>query len=153
MSTIANLKTRLTSIKEKASETMGQVLQTAEVGAAAAGFAWANGRYGALNAKAGNYDPEIDVLGVPADVGAAVVLHGLAFTGLLGKHKEHAHNIGDGALSSYLCRIGMRMGLQAKSTAGQPKTVPNAAAPAVTAGQSWPGTQDYVGARQYQGVG
>lgn len=108
------LRTKIETVKEKAEETMGQVLQSAEIAAAAGGFAYANARYG--NMVGMNPTPEIDVMGVPADVGAAVALHGMAFAGALGKYKEHAHNLGDGALASYLVRVGLRLGNAKRST-------------------------------------
>ncbi len=104
------MKSRVDNIKEKAEETMGQVLQTAEIAAAAGGFAYANGRMGDMHK--GHATPEIVIpgVGLPADLGTAVVLHGLAFAGAAGKHKEHAHNLGDGALASFLVRMGLTMG-------------------------------------------
>lgn len=135
------LMSRLAKIREQSTETVGTVLQTAEVAGAAAAFSWANGRYGDLDPKAGNFDPQKNVMGVPVDLAGAVLLHGLSFTGMLGKHKEHGHNLGDGALASYACRTAMTMGLRAKSKAGQPKAIPNVAA----------GAWQYAGAGQ--GVG
>lgn len=139
------IKARVESVKEKAEETMGQVLQTGEIALAAGGFAYANGRYG--NLKGSNPTPEIDVMGVPADVGAAVVLHGMGFAGALGKYKEHAHNLGDGALASYLTRVGLRLGAAKRSAPV------HASAGAFGQGNPYAGQWHGQGVGAWQGVG
>lgn len=103
---------------------MGQVLQTAEVAVAAGGFGYANARYGKMVGS--NPTPEIDLFGVPADIGLAAALHLGGFSGSLGKYKEHAHNLGDGCLASYLTRVGLRMGVAAKQKAAAPPSTAGA---------------------------
>ena len=149
------MKARVDGIKEKAEETMGQVLQTAEIAAAAGGFAYANGRFG--NMVKGHATPEITVIGVPADVGAAVVLHGMGFAGALGKYKEHAHNLGDGALASFLVRTGLTMGAAKRSA--PPRAVAGAFEQQANPWSSFnpsaynPGHQSQAVGSPWQGVG
>lgn len=97
------LKARVASLKEKSTEALGQVLQTVEVGGSAFAF-------GFMRGKMGDDNGELDVVGIPASLGAGVLLHGMGFLGLFGKHSEHAHNLGDGAIAEYGAIAGMRMG-------------------------------------------
>lgn len=97
------LKQRWANWKEKGQEQLGHVLQTAEVGATAFGF-------GFMRGKMGDAEGNLDVAGMPASLATGVVMHGLGFMGVFGKHSEHAHNIGDGALAEYAAVQGMRMG-------------------------------------------
>jgi hypothetical protein len=107
------LKARWASWKEKGQEQLGHVLQTAEVGATAFGFGFARG-------KMGDAEGNLDIAGMPTSLVAAVGMHGLGFMGVFGKHSEHAHNIGDGALAEYAAVQGMRMGAaRSDSFAGQ----------------------------------
>lgn len=110
-----SLRNRLAKIREQSTEAVGQILQTAEIAGAAGGFSWANARYGTQDPKTG--DIAKTLMGMPIDLGSAVVLHGLSFAGMLGRHKEHGHNLGDGALASYVCRVGTRMGFTSKNKA------------------------------------
>lgn len=105
------LKARWNSWKEKGQEQLGHVLQTAEVGATAFGFGFARG-------KMGDAEGNLDIAGMPASLVAAVGMHGLGFMGVFGKHSEHAHNIGDGALAEYAAVQGMRMGAARSEHAG-----------------------------------
>lgn len=123
MSKYEKLKARMASWKEKGQETLGNVLQTVEVGGTAFAF-------GFMRGKMGDQNGDLDVVGVPASLGSAVALHGLGFLGVFGKHSEHAHNLGDGALAEYAAVQGMKLGAS-KSTdfagqkriAGQRRTV------------------------------
>lgn len=136
------LKSRLAKIREQSTEAVGTVLQTAEVAGACGALSWVNGRYGAPDGtKQANGAPLKQVMGMPVDLGTAVVLHGLSFTGMLGKQKEHGHNLGDGALACYVARVATGMGEKAKQKAliGQSQAQATAAR---TAG---------VGAWQYAG--
>lgn len=144
------LKTKIETVKEKAEETMGQVLQTAEIAAAAGGFAYANARYGSMVGT--NPTPEIDVMGVPADVGAAVALHGMAFAGAAGKYKEHCHNLADGALASYLVRVGLRLG-NAKRTTPVAKVAGEFSSAQPWTSSFYQGQGQGVGAGVWRGVG
>jgi hypothetical protein len=105
------LKQRMASWKEKGQEQLGHVLQTAEVGLTSFGF-------GFMRGKMGDENGDLDVVGVPASLGTAVVMHGLGFMGVFGKHSEHAHNIGDGALAEYAAVQGMRLGAARSDFAG-----------------------------------
>lgn len=106
------LKARWASWKEKGQEQLGHVLQTAEVGATAFGF-------GFMRGKMGDQEGNLDVAGMPASLTTGVVMHGLGFMGVFGKHSEHAHNIGDGAIAEYAAVQGMRMGAARSDFSGQ----------------------------------
>jgi hypothetical protein len=79
---------KMARIREHAEEAIGTGIQIAEVGGTAFGFGYANARWG--------QNGEVKVMGVPADLGVAVALHGVAFMGGLGKYSEHGHNVGSG---------------------------------------------------------
>lgn len=101
-----NLKragSRLASIKEEMKESLGYVRQTFEVGVTVFGVSWALGKWGGKELS-------VTVLGVPVELGAALILKGVAFSGLLGEYASDAHNIGDGALSVYLAKKGFSIG-------------------------------------------
>lgn len=102
------LKARVASMKEKGQEALGHVLQTVEVGGTSFAF-------GFMRGKMGDQNGDLDVVGVPASLGTAVGMHVLGFLGIFGKHSEHAHNIGDGAVAEYAAVAGMRLGAE-KST-------------------------------------
>lgn len=97
------LRQRMASWREKGQEQLGHVLQSAEIGATAFGFAFIRG-------KMGDADGNLDVVGMPASLAAAIAGHGLGFMGVFGKHSEHAHNLADGALAEYAVVQGMRLG-------------------------------------------
>lgn len=97
------LKARVETLKEKGQEALGSVLQTAEVGGTAFAF-------GFMRGKMADQDGNLDVVGIPASLGSSIGLHALGFLGVFGKHSEHAHNLGDGALAEYATVAGMRMG-------------------------------------------
>lgn len=142
---IEQVKARLTKIREAASETMGEALKLAETAAAASAISWANGRYGKIGTTPGSdFTPHYDVAGMPIDVGTAVVLHGASFAGLLGKYKEHGHNLANGALCSYAGRKFLTMGMTAKNKATQ--AAANAPPKQVSAG--WQGAWDHVAGQQ-----
>ena len=99
---------------------MAPAFQYAESGGACFGWSYANGRWGK-----GGLDSELTFVGVPLDVGAAVLLGGLSFFGGFGRFAEHGHNLAGGSLNSFLARTGSRLGrtaagadATAKHTAG-----------------------------------
>lgn len=110
------LKTKLANWKEKGQETLGSVLQTVEVGGTAFAFGFMRGKMGDTNG-------DLDVVGVPASLGTGILMHGLGFMGVFGKHSEHAHNVGDGAIAEYAAVQGMRMGRARSDVAPGTKTI------------------------------
>jgi hypothetical protein len=92
--------------KEKGEAVLGHVIQTVEVCLMTFGFGLSQGRYGAT-----------DVLGVPIELGSGVVMHLLGFFNVFGKHADHAHNIGDGALGAYFHTLGVGIGDQWRTEA------------------------------------
>ena len=114
---------KMARIREHAEEAIGTGIQIAEVGGTAFGFGYANARWG--------QNGEVKVMGVPADLGVAVALHGVAFMGGLGKYSEHGHNVGSGALASYAYRMGTQLGTTAAQHAGvQPASFVQTSSPA-----------------------
>lgn len=103
---VDKLAQRAKGLAVKGEEAMGHMVQSMEVGMSALGFGWAEGRYGS-----------IELLGIPANLGASVVLHGLGYFGMAGKHSEHLHNLGDGALASYLHTMGVGIGARSRQPA------------------------------------
>lgn len=154
---------KIAKIKEKTEETMGAVLQTAEVLGAGSALSYANGRYG--EPEAGDLLPVwmVPKTKLPVSLAAGAALHLAAFAGLAGKYGEHAHNLGDGALLSYLAPKAMSMGAKAKALApaakttagalGSPFANPYAYQPRTTAGAYWRPGHASAGAVRYPGVG
>ncbi len=102
---VERAREKMARVREHAEEAIGTGIQIAEVGGTAFGFGYANQRWGK--------DGEVMVMGIPADLGVAVALHGVSFMGGLGKYSEHGHNVGTGALASYAYRMGTQMGASA----------------------------------------
>ena len=105
---VDKLAQRAKGLAVKGEEAMGHMVQSMEVGVSALGFGWAEGRYGS-----------IELLGIPANLGASVVMHGLGYFGMAGKHSEHLHNLGDGALASYLHTMGVGIGARSRPLAAR----------------------------------
>jgi hypothetical protein len=103
---VERAKEKMARIREHAEEAIGQGIQVAEVSGTAFAFGYANARWGGEKGQ-------VEVLGLPADLGAAVALHGVAFMGGLGRYSEHGHNVGTGALASYAYRMGTHFGAEA----------------------------------------
>ncbi len=97
----------MAKIREKAESAIATGIQIAEVSGTSFAFGYANGRWGE--------NGELAFGGVPVDLGAAVVLHGVAFLGGLGKYAEHGHNLGTGALAACGYRTGAQIGAAAAS--------------------------------------
>jgi hypothetical protein len=98
--------------EEREAETwVGKAMLAGEAGgtAFALGYAhWAFGKNG-----------EASLVGIPADLGTAVLLHGLAY--VAGEHEKHVEACANGALALWTGRMGMKFGakaLAAKSGAG-----------------------------------
>ncbi len=102
----AGLSRRMEGVKKKGESVVGELVCAAEVSASAFAFGAIQGRYGA-----------VEVLGVPADLGAAVLLHLAGFVGVAGKASEHLHAFGDGALASFFFTMGRGTGVNWKSKA------------------------------------
>ena len=86
---------------------MGQLTQTAEIGAGALASGVLSGRFGALS------------LGpIPLDLLAGLGLHALGFSGMLGNLSDDAHNVGDGMLAAYLVKLGAGLGTEWRLRAG-----------------------------------
>jgi hypothetical protein len=102
---------RLSNVKEEMKISMGYIKQTMEVGLASFGMAWALARWGGPSKT-------ISVIGIPVELGAALVLKGVGFTGLLDEYSADAHNLGDGLLSVYLVKKGFELGQPSTAASG-----------------------------------
>lgn len=98
-----NLAKRADGFRKKGEETVEHLVSAAEVSAAAFTFGALQGKYGAM-----------EVLGVPADLGAAVMLHLAGFVGIAGKASGHLHSFADGALASFFFTMGRGTGVNWK---------------------------------------
>jgi hypothetical protein len=121
-------------------KTFGAILQGIEVIGVAGTMSYLNARHAAAGRQA------YEVAGVPADLALGVLFSGLALTGYFGDHAKHAHNVGNGFLCAYACRMGTLWGSAAKSQlqaaqAGRPQFAPS---PGVS--QPQPQPQAAVGA-------
>jgi hypothetical protein len=119
MRAMARLKTMTLGAKE----TFAQGVQSLEVNAAAFSFGFARGYF----AEPGK---DLSVLGIPLDLAAGFGGHVLGVIGGLGKYKEDAHNLADGALASYSTTLGLKLGVE------QRDKKPAAASPSAAAGMS-----------------
>lgn len=99
----SGLAKRAEGFKKKGEETVGHLVSAAEVSAAAFAFGAVQGKYGA-----------VEVLGVPADLGGAVLLHLAGFMGIAGKASDHLHSFADGALASFFFTMGRGTGVNWK---------------------------------------
>lgn len=101
---------------EKADVVVDRVVKTTVTGGAAFACGVAQGKYGG-----------IEVMGVPADLGAGVALHALGFAGIGGKATEYMHAAGDGALACYLATLGRGVGQDWRAKSGGGGALPAAA--------------------------
>ena len=70
-----------------------------------------------LNAKHGKPGRSaVEFGGVPLDVVVGILGNVVGFSGYLGKHSEHAHNLANGFLAAYLIRLMMMWGANARAT-------------------------------------
>lgn len=88
---------RVKKVKAEAQETVNTVVHAVESVSTAFGFGVINGRW---------QNPE--VLGVPVDLGAGLLLHGAGF--LVDDGGAHLHALGTGALGSYFSALGVGVG-------------------------------------------
>lgn len=121
-STIARAKSAL----QKADKAVDTAVRATVTGGAAFACGVAQGRYG-----------PVEIMGVPADLAAAVGLHALGFLGIGGRSAEYMHDAGNGALSCYLATLGRGVGGDWKSRAlgggaGAPRLPAGAAASGAT---------------------
>lgn len=120
---------------KRLTERMKKARQTTEEGISAAfttgttvvvggGMSWLNERYGDSNADLGGALNEILIPGtkIPADVVGGFILQGFTFMGLLGKHAEHGHNVGNALIGAWAIRNAIAMGKEARASAGKAST-------------------------------
>lgn len=95
---------RLSSLQAKAQEQMGQAIAALEISASAFGFGYARGYW----AQPGQ---DVEIMGIPIDLAGGMIGHAFALFGGLGRYKDDAHNIANGALASYVTTMGLKMGV------------------------------------------
>jgi hypothetical protein len=94
--------------KSKGERVAGQLVQTTLVGAAAGLFGWVSGYMG-----------EVDVMGIPVDIGAAFFLQAAAFSGWAGSFGTNLHALGDGALGAWATKKGAAWGDSMRRKSGK----------------------------------
>jgi hypothetical protein len=104
-----NAKNAIKRAREDANETVMTVVRSAEVSGMAFALGVINGRWGR---------PEL--LGIPVDLGLGLAGHTLGFV-LDDEAGTHLHNLGDGALASYLTSLGVGIGTKMAQEAGAPQ--------------------------------
>lgn len=108
----AGMKKRVQSIQEDAKEKIMVVVQTAEIGTSSFAFGVINARWNS---------PEL--LGVPVDALTALGLHAAGFL-LDNEGSAHLHNLGDGAVASYLVKLGSGIGAKMRLESLNPSGAP-----------------------------
>lgn len=107
---LTNAYRNLSNIKNEMRESLGYVRQTMEIGLTAFAVSWALAKWGGVECS-------VSFVGVPVELGGALILKGIAFSGLLDSYGGDAHNIGDGMLSVYLVKKGLQMGARSDAKA------------------------------------
>lgn len=107
-----SMQKRVKAVKEDAQEKVGIVVQAFEVGTVAFGMGVVNGRWNR---------PEF--IGVPVDALTAILLHAGGFI-MDGAGNHHLHNLGDGALASYMSGLGLGVGMQMRVQSLNPSGAP-----------------------------
>lgn len=98
---VQSLQKRIEKFKDRAEDMTRKFVRTVEVGTAALGV-------GILQGKTGG----VELMGVPAELGAGLALNLLGYFGAAGQHSEHLNNLGDGALAGYLATVGRGLGAE-----------------------------------------
>lgn len=93
------------NMRERAEAGMDQALQTLEVAGTGFGFGFARGYYSVQGKK-------FELFGVSPDLLAGLIMHGTGYFGLWGKNARHAHNFGDGGITSYGVTKGVQFGVE-----------------------------------------
>ncbi len=103
-----SMQKRIATVKADAQEKVMIVVQTAEVGTSAFAMGLINGRWNR---------PE--VVGVPVDALAGMLFHTAGFL-VDNDAGHHMHNLGDGALASYVAGLGLGVGAKMRMEALNP---------------------------------
>lgn len=101
---VTSLQKRIGKFKEHAEEMTEKFVRSIEVG----GMALATG---VMQGKTGG----VEIMGVPAELGAGLALNLLGYFNAAGKHSGHLNNLGDGALAGYLATVGRGIGVAWKN--------------------------------------
>lgn len=92
---------RMERVSKKAETAIESGVRAVVVGGTAFGLGVVAGRYGGVK-----------VVGVPLELGVAVLSHLAGFSGIGGQNARHLHAVGDGALASYLTTTGRGVGIK-----------------------------------------
>ncbi len=116
---VDRMRKRVANIRDEATSTVLQVVQTAEIGASAFTHSLIEG-----------YWNGVELVGVPLPIITGTALHVLAFLDIA---SEHMHNFGDGAYAAYLTTLGLGIGEDMRRKAG------STTQPAGAASRGWGG--------------
>jgi hypothetical protein len=106
---VGRWKARAQTVAKTGERATERIVRTVEV--SAAGFA--------LGMAKGKWGPSLSVWGIPVDLIAGLGLHGLGYLGVAGKHEDHLHAFGDGALAVWFAGLGAGVGAKI----GSPKQI------------------------------
>ena len=98
-----SLKKKVLALREDGEKVAGLAIETAEIGGTALACGYMHYRLGK--------DGEYGMAGVPVDLAIGVL--GMVGGFVAGKHGDHFKNAGNGALSCYAARLGMKLGAEA----------------------------------------
>lgn len=123
-------KAAAASMREKAEESVGEVLELSITAGTATAFGYCRGYFG--DQKTGRWTwGDVDI-----DLAYGVTVHGLAFFGAFGKYDMYAHDSANGALSCYGANKGFEWGKTAREKPKTTKGVRGLPEPTRTAAES-----------------
>lgn len=96
------------NMREKAEETVGEVMELTITAGTATALGYGRGYFGGA-------DGRWTIGDVDVDLAIGVVAHGLAFFGAFGKYDMYLHDVGTGAFACYGTNKGFEWGKKAKS--------------------------------------
>lgn len=129
------LQSRIGNIKKHAEESARVAFAAVEINGAAAGWGYANERWGKATAADPSGLKEVMIAGIPADLGVGISLLAMSFLGGAGVYAEHATNLGNGSTAAFSYRFGTEF---AKKHAQQAGTTTKGAPAQFAAGAQHP---------------
>lgn len=106
---------------KKGEKIASEIVQTVLVGATAGGLGWLSGYMG-----------EVDVMGIPVDIGAAFLFRVAAHSGIVGDFGPNLCAISDGAFAAWATKKGAALGDGTRRKHGGPKHIAGSAYGAIS---------------------
>jgi hypothetical protein len=119
------MSNRIASVRKESEKVIGRGLQVAETAGSSFAWGYANHKWGTVPASDAAALPEVQLLGLPADLGAGVLMVGAGFFGAFGRYEEHGFNVGAGSIGAFAYRMGAELGAKSEHTQApkRPKAV------------------------------